>query len=135
MKIFRVEFQVRGYELDGYGHVNNAVYLNYAEFARWRMIEDVSGGQDYFKRNGVSPVVVRVEIDYREPCLLADWIVVETTLAEYRKRVATFHHKIMKRESGKLAANLVVTLLVVGPTGKAVSLPIDFQPMFSGDPA
>ena len=27
----RFEFNVRGYELDSFGHVNNAVYLNYLE--------------------------------------------------------------------------------------------------------
>ena len=33
----RFEFNVRGYELDSFGHVNNAVYLNYLEQARWEM--------------------------------------------------------------------------------------------------
>ena len=34
MKVFTVKFNVRSYECDSYGHVNNAVYLNYLEFAR-----------------------------------------------------------------------------------------------------
>ncbi|MBI3557946.1 MAG: acyl-CoA thioesterase [Deltaproteobacteria bacterium] len=134
MKIFRVEIQVRGYELDGYGHVNHAVYLNYAEFARWRMVEEASGGQDYFKRHGVAPVAVRAEVDYREPCYLADWVVVETTLDQYRKRVAKFRHRVLKRDTGKLAAELLMTLLVVDAAGKAVSLPRDFQALFGEVP-
>jgi thioesterase-3 len=131
-KIFRTEFQVRGYELDGYGHVNHAVYLNYAEHARWRMIEDSgSGGANYFKGHRVSPVIVRAEIDYRDACYLAEWIVVETQLLEFRKRVATFRQRVLKRDSGnKLAAELLMTLVVVDENGKAVSLPTDFEHFF-----
>lgn len=132
MKIFRVEFQVRGYELDAYGHVNNSVYLNYGEYARWCMVEAVSGSQDYFKSNNVSPVVVRAEVDYREPCFLADWLVVETTLDQFRNRVATFRHKVLKRETGKLACEMLITLLVIDSHSKAVKLPADFQTLFGG---
>ncbi|NIP79253.1 MAG: thioesterase, partial [Gemmatimonadetes bacterium] len=30
--------QARSYELDGFGHVNYAVYLNYFEYARYRAL-------------------------------------------------------------------------------------------------
>ena len=36
MKTYRCLIQVRGYELDSFGHVNHANYLNYLEHARWR---------------------------------------------------------------------------------------------------
>ncbi|MBI3542597.1 MAG: acyl-CoA thioesterase [Deltaproteobacteria bacterium] len=130
MRVFRTEFQVRGYELDGYGHVNHAVYLNYAEHARWQMIEEAAGGADYFKRHGVAPVIVRAEVDYREPCFLAEWIVVETTLFEFRKRVAKYRQLVKKRDSGRVAAELLMTVLVVDAGGKAVSLPADFEAMY-----
>lgn len=129
MKKFRTELQVRGYELDGYGHVNHAVYLNYAEFARWRMIEETAGG-DYFKRNGISPVIVRAEVDYREPCRLAEWLVVETEMLEFRTRRARFKQVVSKRDSGRVAAEIVVSVLVVDEKGRAVSLPDDFYEHF-----
>jgi YbgC/YbaW family acyl-CoA thioester hydrolase len=130
MRVFKTEVQVRGYELDGYGHVNHSVYLNYAEFARWRMTEEATGGSSYFKDRGVNPVVVRAEVDYREPCLLAEWLVVETSMHEFRGRVARFKQRIVKRESGKVAAELLMTLLCVGENGRAVSLPADFEEKF-----
>lgn len=130
-KLFRSEFQVRGYELDGYGHVNHAVYLNYAEYARWNMMEEVGGGgANYFKQRGVAPVIVRAEVDYRDACYLAEWLVIETQLLEFRKRVAKFRQKVIKRDSKKLAAELVMTLVVVGADGKAVSLPSDFEALY-----
>ena len=33
---YKFKTEVRGYELDSYGHVNNAVYVSYAEQARWK---------------------------------------------------------------------------------------------------
>lgn len=132
MKLFKNEFQVRGYELDGYGHVNHAVYLNYAEFARWVMIEEATQSSDYFKKNGVAPVVVRTEVDYREPCFLADWLIVETTLFEFNKRLSRFKQVVKKRETGKVAAEILVSILVVDQkSGKVVSLPQDFESIFS----
>ena len=41
MKIFKTEFKVRTYECDLYGHVNNAVYLNYFEAARVEFLETI----------------------------------------------------------------------------------------------
>ena len=132
MKVFKTEVQVRGYELDGYGHVNHAVYLNYAEFARWNMIEQAAGGADYFKRNGVAPVIARAEVDYKEPCFLAEWLVIETHVEEMRTRVAKFRQKVIKRDSGRVAAELLMTAVVVDEKGRAVTMPEDFEKLFCG---
>jgi acyl-CoA thioester hydrolase len=35
---FAVRIAVRGYELDSNGHLNRAVYLQYAEHARWEQL-------------------------------------------------------------------------------------------------
>jgi len=38
--MFEYRLSVRGYELDSYNHVNNAVYLNYYEQARWQLMKE-----------------------------------------------------------------------------------------------
>ena len=128
MKIFRSELQVRGYELDAYGHVNNAVYLNYAEYARWCMIEEVTGGQDYFQKNACAPVVARVEIDYKKPCYLGDRLQIETKLLELRKRVGVFQHVILR--GNQTVTEMRVTFVVVGTGGRAIAFPSDFGSLF-----
>ena len=40
MKKFTHKLKVRSYECDTYGHVNNAVYLNYLEFALMSALEE-----------------------------------------------------------------------------------------------
>lgn len=133
-KKFILKFKVRGYELDAYGHVNNAVYLNYCEYARWCLLEDAGVGADYFKNNNVFPVIARAEIDYKAPCFLAEEIRVESTLLEMRKKVAVMEQKIIKEKGNVVAAIARMTMVVVGTDGRAVILPADFGSVFGVKP-
>ena len=38
--ISHVSMRVRGYHLDGYGHVNNARYLEFMEEGRWAFFDE-----------------------------------------------------------------------------------------------
>ncbi len=62
---FCLEFEVRDYECDMQGHVNNAVYLNYLEHCRHQFLK--SQGLDFAEitRSGLNLVVVRAEVDYK----------------------------------------------------------------------
>lgn len=67
---FSIDITVRGYEIDGWGHVNNAVYLQWLEHARWEM-----GAVDGFAAlfgEGVLPVVRHVVLDYRAETVMGD---------------------------------------------------------------
>lgn len=61
---FTVRIRVRGYELDVNGHVNQAVYLQYAEHARWELIRAAGVSQDKLLAAGVGPVVLETTIRY-----------------------------------------------------------------------
>ena len=66
---FRVEIAVRGYEVDSFGHVNNAVYLNWLEHARWSLVGPVGVLP---KEPEVLPIVRHVELDFRHETRLGD---------------------------------------------------------------
>jgi acyl-CoA thioester hydrolase len=70
--------RVRTYECDSYGHVNNANYLNYLEFARYELLKDI--GFDYPKaiRSGYGVYVARIEIDYKKPAVTDDQLIIKT---------------------------------------------------------
>ena len=61
---FSINMQVRDYECDMQGIVNNAVYQNYLEWARHEYLR--SRGLDFadLTRRGIIVVVTRVELDY-----------------------------------------------------------------------
>lgn len=61
---FRVRITVRGYELDTQGHLNQAVYLQYAEHARWECLRAAGISQAGLIARGVGPVALEVTVRY-----------------------------------------------------------------------
>jgi acyl-CoA thioester hydrolase len=55
-----VRIPIRWRDVDGYGHVNNAVFLNYLEEARDRLVASL------FAERSWDFVIARVAIDFRE---------------------------------------------------------------------
>jgi acyl-CoA thioester hydrolase len=61
---FRVRIAVRGYELDVQGHVNQAVYLQYAEHARWECLRAAGLRPGVLREAGIGPVQLECTIRY-----------------------------------------------------------------------
>jgi acyl-CoA thioester hydrolase len=61
---FRVRIRVRGYELDTQGHLNQAVYLQYGEHARWELLRAAGVTQDALIASGVGPVALESTVRY-----------------------------------------------------------------------
>jgi YbgC/YbaW family acyl-CoA thioester hydrolase len=71
---YRTQWPVRSYELDGNGHVNNAVYLNYAEHLTIEHAERSGFGADWTRENGGAWVVHRNFVTYQRPALYGDML-------------------------------------------------------------
>ena len=97
----RSTLTVRSYECDSYGHVNNAVYLNYLEVARHEMLAAL--GMDYaaMRAAGFGLVVARIDIRYRRPAVEGD---VLTILSHATKRLRVggiIAQRVLKGEEGE----------------------------------
>ena len=77
---FEIELEVRDYECDLQGVVNNAVYLNYLEHARHRCLLET--GLDFARlhEQGCDLVLMRSEVDYLAPLRSGDRFVVASRL-------------------------------------------------------
>ncbi len=73
---FTLEFDVRDYECDIEGIVNNAVYQNYLEHTRHIFLKQKNVDFAEMAGRGIHLVVVRVEIDYKYPLRAGDRFVV-----------------------------------------------------------
>ena len=76
--ICECSLQVRTYECDSYGHVNNANYLNYLEFARYELLKDIGFDYPGSIKAGYGMFISRIEIDYKKPAVTDDCLTIKT---------------------------------------------------------
>ena len=75
-----LEMEVRDYECDLQGVVNNANYQHYLEHARHVLLKSLGLDFAEFTARGVNLVVARIEIDYKFPLKSGDRFVVRSRL-------------------------------------------------------
>lgn len=73
--IFEQEFEVRDYECDLQGIVNNAVYQSYMEHTRHRFLKKAGLDFSELHKKGIDAVVARIEIAYKRPLKSGDTFV------------------------------------------------------------
>jgi acyl-CoA thioester hydrolase len=120
MKIFEVDFEVRDYECDLQGIVNNAVYQNYLEHTRHLFLKSVGLDFEQLHHQNTDPVVYRIEIDYKKPLKSGDSFksVLEIERDSYLKFI--FHQKILREEQLIIKAKVIV---VFTNSGKPITPP------------
>lgn len=69
---YTARWRVRSYELDSNGHVNNAVYLNWAEEIATEHAEAAGYGRAWAASKGGGWVVRRSEITYHRPAVYGE---------------------------------------------------------------
>lgn len=84
------EFDVRTYELDAYGHVNNAVYLNYFEYARMKFLTACNFDYNRFLADGFFLYVAKATIEYKHSLVLCDKVTVTVEPKTLGSATATF---------------------------------------------
>ncbi len=70
--VFQRPIRVRDYEVDSQGIVNNAVYLHYLEITRHEFCREAGTSFRDMQRQGIDPVLRRVDIEYIRPLSLGD---------------------------------------------------------------
>lgn len=92
--------------LDSFGHVNNAVYLQLLEEARWDLITKNGYGLDFVVNSGIGPTILDIQISFRRELLLRQKIRITTQMLEYATKVGTLKHEIFN-EAGELCSEAI----------------------------
>ena len=121
--MFEYHLKAKGYELDSYNHVNNAVYLNYMEQARWEIMRDQKL-LDKLLSSGKKLVVTEVHVKYIREIKLFDEIAVLTTIKKEAPYLV-FQHKIKNNTSGLLAARATVKTILLDSDNMPEDIPDD----------
>jgi len=118
--------QVRTYECDSYGHVNNANYLNYLEFARYEYLKDI--GFDYVQAvdKGYGLFIARIEIDYKKPAITDDVLNIKTWPLKKGAVSGTMAQKISRGDDILIEA-IVTWAFVNAKTGMPAKIPPEWD--------
>jgi acyl-CoA thioester hydrolase len=124
--ISKCSLQVRTYECDSYGHVNNANYLNYLEFARYELLKDI--GFDYPKaiEAGYGVFIARIEIDYKKPALTDDFLTITTWPVKKGAVSGTLAQEISRGDELLVEAK-VTWAFVETKTGMPIKIPKEWN--------
>ncbi|GHB48280.1 acyl-CoA thioester hydrolase [Streptomyces umbrinus] len=131
---FSVPVTVRGYETDVQGHVNQAVYVNYAEHARWSLLQAAGISQAGLAAKGVGPVSLEMTVRYRRELRAGDEV--EVTCDFIWGQGKTFRvEQTIRKSDGTVAAEITgVGGLMDLKERKLVADPRDYFRALASDP-
>ncbi|WP_073951276.1 acyl-CoA thioesterase [Streptomyces kebangsaanensis] len=131
---FSVRVTVRGYETDVQGHLNQAVYLNYAEHARWSLLQAAGISQAGLIARGVGPVALETTIQYRRELLAGDEA--DVTCAFEWSGGKTFRiRQTIRKADGTVAAEITAVGGLLDLTArKLVARPDEYFKELTSDP-
>ncbi|NUO97211.1 MAG: acyl-CoA thioesterase [Nonomuraea sp.] len=102
---FSVRIAVRGYELDTQGHLNNVVYHQYGDHARWECLRAAGISVDDLQGAGVGPVTLENTIRFRRELRGGDEVEVSCAF-EWGEGKTFGVRQEFRRADGELAAEL-----------------------------
>jgi len=117
---FELELQVRDYECDLQGIVNNAVYQNYLEHCRHKFLNFV--GLDFAKlhNDGIDAVVIKAELNYKFPLRPGDAFLIRLKMKKQGRLRIIFKQQIIKKVDDKLMVDAQITA-VLTRAGRPIS--------------
>lgn len=118
---YQYHIEARGNELDSYNHVNNAVYLNYMEQARWSIFQK-TGLLHLLKGSGNKIVVVEMNIRYMKEIKIFDKVIIETRIKKELPYLI-FNHRILNATDNKRHARSAVKTLLLDENNTPVDIP------------
>ncbi len=118
--IYETEFEVRDYECDIQGIVNNSAYQNYLEHTRHKFL--LAAGLNFAELhlNKIDPVVFRVELDYKFPLKSGDVFISKLNYERKGHLKIIFKQDLYRKSDQKLILKGKV-IAVVLQNGKPVT--------------
>ncbi len=102
-------FVVQETHLDGFGHMNNAVYLELFENARWDFITPRGFGYKHIQEVKIGPTILEINLQFKRELKLRDKIRIDTQTLSYDGKVGILEQR-MFNEAGELCTVMSMKL-------------------------
>lgn len=132
MKLSEFNYQstihIRFSDIDMLGHVNNAVYLTYMEYARLPYFEKVFGELIDWKETGL--IIAKTEINYKRPIYLKDNLVIGVRTKSVGDKSFTTEYGFFVSNNGEevlVASGEIILVCINYLTGKTFTMPDEWR--------
>lgn len=95
----RYDMTIKEFHLDTFGHVNNAVYLQIFEEARWEIITENGYGLKKVIESKKGPVVLDVKLEFLIELKLREKIIIETSMEPFSGKVGAIQQQIINSQN------------------------------------
>lgn len=102
------QIDIHNFHLDGYGHVNNARYLEFLEAARWHYFQQL-GYREILRQ--LQLVVAHIDIAYRQAARQDDVLAIHTSVLSVQSRRLVLQQTVQFSGSLKMSAQAKVSLM------------------------
>jgi acyl-CoA thioester hydrolase len=128
--IFSIEMNVRDYECDMQGIVNNSVYQNYLEHARHEYLRSIGIDFKLYAEKRINLVVIRIELDYKHPLTSGEKFLVTVDIKKESRIKFAFYQDIYLLPDRKPVLNGKVIGVAVNAQGRP-HIPEEFKSIFA----
>jgi len=125
MTRFTTDIQMRFRDIDGMGHVNNAVYLSYVELARTQFYMHHANKRTL---DEIDFILAHVEIDFESQATWGDQIQVAVWPSKIGNSSFTLSYEVKEKSSGRILARAKSVLVSYDyETRKSKPIPDEFR--------
>lgn len=107
--IFTYPITIKEFHLDTFGHVNNAVYMEIFEEARWQRITENGYGLEVVQKLQKGPIILDCSIQFLKELKLREDITVTVETVMHKGKISKLEQKMIKSD-GSIAAKAEYTV-------------------------
>lgn len=109
--VYEYEFTILEHHLDTFGHVNNAVYLELYEEARWDFITKNKLGLNEILASKIGPVLLDLNLTFKAELKLREKIkITSQARTEMRNKFVMVLDQKMYKADGKVASTITLSV-------------------------
>ncbi|MDD2155456.1 tol-pal system-associated acyl-CoA thioesterase [Glaesserella parasuis] len=127
-----MDFPIRVYyeDTDAGGVVYHACYLHFFERARTEFLRQLGFSQQLLLSQSIAFVVKKMEIDYKKPAYLDDFLTVKSIISELKGAKIVFKQTLWRGEERLCEVSVVVVSVDLAKM-KAIAIPEDIKQAFN----
>ncbi|EQA11321.1 tol-pal system-associated acyl-CoA thioesterase [Glaesserella parasuis] len=127
-----MDFPIRVYyeDTDAGGVVYHACYLHFFERARTEFLRQLGFSQQLLLSQSMAFVVKKMDIDYKKPAYLDDFLTVKSIISELKGAKIVFKQTLWRDEECLCEVSVVVVSVDLAKM-KAIAIPEDIKQAFN----